>query len=271
MYYSVIVTQLINTKNEFWTVWKTYYSKNAKLINYRSLEFIQIGAIFMKLTRQEKAKVILCCKSNLISDWDYDGNAEFPNEWFKNLFSFLGDEKLQDHLGDEFFQTRFTYTLMQTLSLPMNKNKGIVKFQIVQYASICEALLNFTITKYFIDEFENRYAATKYVERTNALSAKTKMTYDGRDIILCTTKIEKASVTWTPNPTKAAFSLEKNILSQDTCDKYCALYDLRNNAHILKAANADYFPKISESKDAYSLTFKFIEEIKAYFNLYPIG
>ena len=39
----------------------------------------------------------------------------------------------------------------------MAKNKGIVKFQIIQYASICEALLNYTLETYFKEEFESRY------------------------------------------------------------------------------------------------------------------
>lgn len=222
----------------------------------------------MKLTKEEKAKVVSCCKGNLISDWNYD-ESEYPNEWFKSLFSFLGNEKLKEHLGDEFFQTRFTYTLMQTLSLPLGKHKGIVKFQIIQYASICEALLNYTISEYFKDEFEEKYASTQFLEIRGALSNKTEIVYDSKTAVLCTTKTEKAKVPWTPNPVKAEFALEKNILTQETKDKYCALYNLRNNAHILKATEADYFPKISESKDAYELTFQFISEIRAFFEANP--
>jgi hypothetical protein len=222
----------------------------------------------MKLTREEKAKVVSCCKDNLISDWNYD-ESEFPNEWFKKLFSFLGNDKLEEHLGDEFFQTRFTYTLMQTLSLPIGKHRGIVKFQIIQYASICEALLNYTISEYFKDEFEEKYASTLFSEIKGALSNKTKILYDGKDATLCTTKIEKAKIPWTSNPIKATFALEKNILTQDTKDRYCSLYNLRNNAHILKATEANYYPKISESKDAYELTFQFISEIQAFFEANP--
>ncbi len=218
----------------------------------------------MKLTTNEKAKVIMCCKENLISDWNYDG-TEYPNEWFKNLFSFLGNETVKEHLGEAFFQARFAYTLMQTLSLPMSKNRGFVNFQIVQYASICEALLNYTINKFFKKEFEEKYSAIKYAEIKNALSNKTGITYDGKAAVLCTTKTEKAQISWTSNPIKAAFALEKNILTQSTKERYCDLYDLRNNTHILKAAETGYHPKIVEAKEAYELTFKFIAEIQAFF------
>ena len=218
----------------------------------------------MKLTKDEKAKVVLCCKRNLISDWNYD-EAEYPNEWFKNLFSFLGNEALKEHLGEAFFQARFAYTLMQTLSLPMGKNKGFVNFQIIQYASICEALLNYTISMFFKKEFEDKYAAKKFVEIKNALSNKTAITYDSKQAVLCTVKTEKAQISWTTNPTKAEFALEKGILTQNTKDRYCALYDLRNNTHILKATEAKYYPKIKEASEAYELTFQFIAEIRAFF------
>lgn len=225
----------------------------------------------MKLSTAEKSKVVSCCNDNLISDHDFDPSREYPIAWFQRLFSFIQDDKLREHLADEFYQTRFAYTLMQTLSLPMAKNKGIVKFQIIQYASICEALLNYTLEKYFRNEFENRYAATTYVNFPSAVSTNTKITFEGEQLYLCKTKKEKAKITWTANPIKATFAVEKGVLSQDTKDKYCALYDLRNNAHILKAASVDYYPKLKESKAGYELVFQFISEIQTYFNQNPVA
>lgn len=224
----------------------------------------------MKLSPAEKGKVVSCCNNNLISDYEFDPEREYPIDWFQRQFSFVQDDKVREHLADEFYQTRFAYTLMQTLSLPMAKNKGIVKFQIIQYASICEALLNYTLETYFKDEFESRYAATTYVDFPSALSTNTKITFEGKSLYLCKAKTEKAKITWTANPTKAAFALEKGILSPDTKDKYCALYDLRNNAHILKAATTDYYPKLKEASAGYELVFQFIAEIQAYFEANPV-
>ena len=224
----------------------------------------------MKLSTAEKSKVVSCCNHNLISDYNFDPSQEYPIVWFQQQFSFVQDEKVREHLADEFYQTRFAYTLMQTLSLPMAKNKGIVKFQIIQYASICEALLNYTLETYFKDEFENRYAATTYVDFPSALSTNTKITFESKPLYLCKAKTEKAKITWTANPIKAEFALEKGVLSQDTKDKYCALYDLRNNAHILKAATSDYYPKLKEARAGYELVFQFIAEIRAYFGANPI-
>ena len=225
----------------------------------------------MKLSTAEKGKVVSCCNQSLISDRNFNPSQKYPIVWFQQQFSFIQNEKVREHLADEFYQTRFAYTLMQTLSLPMAKNKGIVKFQIIQYASICEALLNYTLEVYFKDEFESKYAAVTYVYFSSALSNKTKITFENKPLYLCKSKTEKAKIPWTANPTKAEFALEKGILSQDTKDKYCALYDLRNNAHILKAATADYYPKLKEASAGYELVFQFISEIRAYFEANPAG
>ena len=188
---------------------------------------------------------------------------------FVRQFKFLNNDKLSEHLGDEFYQARFTYTLMHTLSLTMAKNKGIVKFQIIQYASICEALLNYTLEYYYKDEFAEKFAAYTYTDFSSALSSKTQIVYEGKPLYLCRQKIEKAKISWTSNPYKAAFALEKGILTEDTKKQYCELYELRNNAHILKATTTDYYPKLKEASLAYELTFKFIAEIKAYFAKHP--
>lgn len=217
-----------------------------------------------ELNAKEKAKVIACCNQGLITDNGFDSDTMYPNEWFISLFDFIADEKVKEQLGEAFYQARFTYKLMQVLSLKKTKNSGIVKFQIIQYASICEGLLNYVLIKYHRKEFEQRYASIKLTNCTNALSGKTQITYDGKKVVVCTEKTENAKLETASNPTKSQFALDQSIISEETKEKYCALYDLRNNAHILKAAKANYHPNISESKDAYSLCFKFIEEIKQY-------
>ena len=83
-------------------------------------------------------------------------------------------------------------------------------------------------------------------------------------MIVCAEKIENAKLEIASNPTKSEYALSKGILTQNIKERYCALYDLRNNAHILKAANVRYFPQIKESKEAYALCFEFIDEIKAF-------
>ena len=218
----------------------------------------------MKLSKHEREKVVTCCKDVMITDYDFNSDEEYPINWFKKQFDFIDDKKIKEHLGDEFYQARFCYSLMKTLQLPMSKNKGLIKFQIIQYASICEALLNYIIENRFKTEFENKYAKNTYADCTNAMSSKTKITYDGNPVYLCKNKRQKAKIEWTSAAIKADFATDKGIINRQTRDAFCSLYDLRNNAHILKAVRSNYYPKPKEAADAYKLAFDFITEIRSF-------
>ena len=95
---------------------------------------------------------------------------------------------------------------------------------------------------------------------------KNSITYNGQPLYVCRAKTEKAKTSFASTPNKADFVMSKGIISQDVRDEYCALYDLRNNTHILKATAIDYYPKIKESKAAYLLVYRFINEVRNYFD-----
>ena len=219
----------------------------------------------MKLTIEEKKKVIKCCNVDLIPDADFDLTKQYPIDWFKKKFDFIDDIKLQEHLADIYYQARFSYTLMRTLSLSQSKYKGILKLQIIEYASICEALLNYSINKFFKDEFEEMFAIVEYTNVSGSISSKFKTMFDGQEVFICKKKTNKFSVSFCSNPQKAVYAHNKGIISLSTKDAYCTLYDLRNNTHIIKAVKNDYYPKISEGKMAYELLNTFIEEVRNFF------
>ena len=215
-----------------------------------------------QLNTNIKAEVIQCANERLITDNSFKASKEYPANWFISLFDFLDNEQLAKHLGEEFYQTRFATALMETLGLRAGKNKGIVKLQIIAYASICEALLNYAIECFYKDSFGQQFAEVTYAQIKGALSEKTTIKYNNDNVYICKKKSVPASASWTSNPSKAQFAKENGILSEDIADRYCGLYELRNNAHLLKAANASYFPKPKEAKEAYQLVYQFINEIK---------
>ena len=225
----------------------------------------------MKLTKEERAKVVGCCNEQLITDYAYDYRKDYPVEWFKRQFSFIPNKAVQAQLGEAFYEARFMYAFMKVLNLRLDKTKGIIKYQIIQYASICEALLNYTIDAYYKDEFGERYAAQVLAKVSQATSNLTAITYDGEPLYLCKYKSEKAIVTWTSTPVKTEFAVEKSIISEATKDKFCTLYELRNNAHILKAASTNYSPQKKEAQEGYELTYEFISEVRNFFNVHPLN
>lgn len=220
----------------------------------------------MALGTKMITQVINYCNRDLVPDSSFRSTGVYPSNWFIQYFSFLDDARLEKYLGEAFYQARFMYKLMSSLKLPLAKHKGIVRFQIVQYASICEAVLQHAIEKYYKNEFENRYAVTELVKCNNALSVDTKITYNGTSLYLCQEKKKKADIKRTRIDYKTEFAVAHNIISQPTKVAFDALYDSRNNIHILKAANNNYNPRLYESKNAFLLMQKFIEEVKVFYS-----
>ena len=223
----------------------------------------------MALSKDTITSVIVFCNRDLVPDQTFDSENQYHNEWFVSYFDFLADPSVASQLGDAFYQARFMYKLMNALNLPLAKQKGIVKFQIVQYASICEAVLDMAIIKYFKEDAEETLSVLEFVKHHNAVSIDTKITCGGTPLVLCKTKKKKGDLKRTRVDFKTKYAVSKGLISQSTKDLVDNLYDLRNNIHILKAANSQYTPKLKEAKDAFLLMQTFVEEIKNYYTTHP--
>ena len=223
----------------------------------------------MALSKDTITSVIGFCNRDLVPDQTFDSENQYHSEWFVSYFDFLADPSVASQLGDAFYQARFMYKLMNALNLPLAKQKGIVKFQIVQYASICEAVLDMAIIKYFKEDAEETLSVLELVKYPNAVSADTKITCGGTPLILCKTKKKKGDLKRTRVDFKTKYAVSKGLISQSTKDLVDNLYDLRNNIHILKAANSHYTPKLREAKDAFLLMQTFVGEIKNYYTTHP--
>lgn len=223
------------------------------------------------ISKKTITEIISYCNRDLIPDDTSFSPVTYQSEWFIQYFSFLNDPALETHLGDAFYQARFMYKLMSALRLPLAKQKGIVKFQIVQYASICEAILDIAITTYFKNDAEKAFAVSEYKKCSNAVSKTTKITYEGAELSLCRLETKKGVLKRTRIDNKTKFAVSKGLFSQATKDAVDSLYDLRNNIHILKAADSQYTPKLREAKEAFSLMQEFVSEIKTYYLSHPIS
>lgn len=220
----------------------------------------------MKLNKDTITDIIKYCNRDLVPNQSFNPKNQYHNEWFVSYFSFLNDTTVEQQLGDAFYQARFMYKLMNALKLPLAKQRGIVKFQIVQYASICEAILDIAILKFFKEDAEESFSVTELVKYQNALSSDTKITCAGTTLVLCKEKKKKGDLKRTRVDYKTKYAVSKGLITQNTKNAVDNLYDLRNNIHILKAANSQYTPKLREAKDAFVLMQDFVNEIKNFYN-----
>ncbi len=217
------------------------------------------------LDRKIIAEVIRYCNRDIVPDETFSIDEEYPSDWFCEYFSFLGDEKIQRQLGDAFYQARFLYKLMCGLRLPLSKQRGVVKFQIVQYASICEAVLDVAILKYFKTEAEEKLSVTELHKEQNALAKDVTLSRGKTPLYVCHEKKKKGDLKRTRVDAKTKFAAEKGLLTQDLKDRLDALYDLRNNIHIIKAAETEYDPKLREARDGFELMRELVGFIRDYY------
>ena len=217
------------------------------------------------IEKDVKDSVLNHCNRGLVPDAQYDPTTEYPISWFTRYFSFLEDETLEKHLGEAFYQARFCYKLMETLSLPVAKHKAFVSIQIIQYASICEAVLQKCIEHFYKEMFQQQYAVKQFQKNQNALSVDTVIMNGSKQLFLCNEKTIKADIKRERMDHKTQFAVENGIISSDTKQKFDLLYDARNNVHILKATQNNYIPRKREAKEAFELMQQFVSEIKLFF------
>lgn len=188
-------------------------------------------------------------------------------DWFKDYFNFIDDASLKIHLAEAYYQARFLYKIMQGLQLTSFKKTSIIKFQIQQYASIYEALIDYTLEKFHKDEVKEQLKETEF-KIVNVLSSNSSiiMTFDGKQETVYTCKKTTRNVPLKKTRIDKRTELAKSfgIISDTIKIEFDGLYDLRNNIHILKAATADYRPKIEEATKAFQLMEPIQSSIKLY-------
>ena len=211
--------------------------------------------------------IINWCNRDLVPDKTYYDSAEqkYPKEWFIKYFDFLRKTKLEEQLGEAFYQARLQYKIMTALNLTKSKNKSFLKYQIIQYASICEALLDSAIDQFYKDESKAYFSKVEYILSDKVSAGDLSLSYKNQKLFLCKEKKRNRPLKLVREDEKTTFAVEKGIITQDIKERYDALYELRNNIHILRATDASYNPKVNESKDAFHLMQEMKEQIEDYY------
>lgn len=220
------------------------------------------------IPKQTREKIVSYCNKHIVPDAEYIENPSFdhPMDWFVEYFSFIPDPKLRNHLAEAYYQARFAYKIMQGLILTGVKRIAFFKFQIQQYASIYEALLDYTLETYHKKEIETRILNNDEYRPVSAFANNTEMY-----IIVNTKKVTvfPCVLRKGTRPLKTVKMTEKTKIGVDLGifdvsikESVDALYEERNCIHILKAAQSNYRPTLKECKRAFELMPQIVEAVK---------
>ncbi len=187
--------------------------------------------------------------------------------WHIQQFEFIDDTELRERVGRAFYSARYMAKLMEALYVKENELHPFVKFQIMQYASIYEAVITYLLWNRFKDNPEVLALQThKAYKPVSALAKLTSLKYKEEQIFTCVYKDEKTPRNSIPFGDKVDCAVRIGFIEGKYADDIKETYELRNLAHIETEAKKQIEVEIEHAKKGYWRMQPFIERIVSYLN-----
>jgi hypothetical protein len=206
----------------------------------------------MPLAQELRESILTYCRRDLPGDL----------EWHVNQFSFVADIELQQRLGKAFYSARLISKLMEALYVSGDERHPFVKFQIMQYASIYEAVISNLLWGRYKNHSEVRQLEThKAYKPIAALSSRTKMRYEDEELFPCVYRDSKTPKNTIPFKDKVDCAVRIGFVDEAYSGDIKRLYELRNLAHIETEAEKQIDVEIEHAKNGYWRVKPFLERI----------
>lgn len=187
-------------------------------------------------------------------------------EWHIQKFDFIADnDELKERLGRAFYSSRYMSKLMEALYVSGNELHPFVKFQVIQYASIYEAVITYLLWNSFKDNPEvialERHKSYKPV---NALGSSTSMKFGEEEIYTCVYRNGKTPKNSISFGDKVDCSVRIGFIDIKYAEDIKKTYNLRNLAHIESEAKRQIEIEIEHAKLSYWRMQPFLEAISSF-------
>lgn len=120
---------------------------------------------------------------------NYCNNHLAINFWYENEFSFIKDESLKNRVIAEFKAIRFAYKLYEGIEATDENLMFEVRNQILAYASIYEAVIEYTLNTYYsetkeYDDLMHHVIPVKVsIPQDKQLLLQNELSHDGKTIV----------------------------------------------------------------------------------------
>lgn len=190
--------------------------------------------------------------------------------WHIEQFSFISDEKLRYRLGRAYYSARYVYKLMEATYVSGDERHPFVKFQIMQYASIYEAVVtSLLFGKLKLHPEVTQLERHKAYKPIAALASLAEMKYESEKIYTCVYRNAKTPKNSIPFKDKVDCAVRIGFVSESFAADIKRTYELRNLAHIESEAEKDLEVEIEQAKTAYWRLAPFLEGISTWLDEYP--
>ena len=207
----------------------------------------------------------------------YCNNHLADNSWYENEFSFIHDERLKERVIAEFKAIRFAYKLYEGIEASQENLMFEVRNQILAYASIYEAVIEYVLITYYFDtdEFDSlmhHIVPIKISIPNDKMSLlQNVLSHDGKEIIpfyYDRRKKEKPQVRF-DDKCRAAERLgiihkfvNEEGIEIDLPSELIEIYSYRNGIHIIAEQRKGINYELELSKKAYRRMRPFIHQVK---------
>jgi hypothetical protein len=183
------------------------------------------------------------------------------------MFDFLNDPALQKRLEDELYAARYIYKLGEALSVSDERLHAHVKFQIVQYAGIYEAVIVHLLWNRFRDhsavtaiEFHKAFKKAA----TLPLSLNLTATDTGEEIQLCVEARQKTSTVSIKFDDKVDAAVAIGFIDLELGEEIKGFYKLRNAIHLESAVKNETKYELDNSLLAYRRLQPFTRGVRGF-------
>ena len=201
-----------------------------------------MGFQLMPLNETDRANVLRYC------DRDLEDKTQV-----ESLFDFIENSDLRSALVREYIAARYIYKLQEALSVNNDKLAAHAKFQIVQYASIYEAVIVHVLWNYFptrpeVAKIEFFKSLRKVGPFQQGLDIRTKEGVEVHPCIEVEVKNTQHSIKFED---KVNAAVEIGFIDENLGEEIKDIFKIRNGVHIENAVKNEIEYEIEQSQLAY--------------------
>jgi len=190
-------------------------------------------------------------------------------DWFYEYFSFIPEEQLRSQLAQAYYQSRYIHKLLVALKLDGQERFPFLLLQLLEYASLYEALTDYLIQSKYLDseDFAAKRVKKEIKKRQELNPTKSILLHDKdgaqEKVFFAYEKEVKLELRDIRFSDRIAFVSSKISISSSDAKYIEKVYDLRNHIHILKAAEKEFEPDHNDVARAFKIFKRFMAAVKA--------
>lgn len=183
------------------------------------------------------------------------------------MFSFLNKPNLQERIESEFYAARYIYKLSEALDVTQERLEAHVKFQIVQYAGIYEAIIVHMLWEVYRDHpavLAIEYHTSLKVAATMPSSVTLALSGSGEELLLCVETRQKTPKISIKFDDKVDACVSIGFLDANLANEIKQFYKLRNAIHLERAVKDSITYDLASSLLAYRRIRPFVRGISGF-------